>query len=172
MEILDIYDRNKRPTGRTILRGKHLKDGEYNLTVHIWLYNRYGQLLIQKRAKNKSYARMWAATGGAALAGETSCQAALRETKEELGISLSAQEGTLFRELQVTRPYFSRLVDVWLFPTQVQESELVLQHSEVSQAKWVTLFQLENMIHEGSFVNTYPYLQELMNYFRTQTWEH
>ncbi len=170
MEILDIYDRDKHPTGKTIPRGRRLRRGEYTLMVHVWLYNAQGELLIQKRAQNKSYGRMWAATGGAVLAGEGSRQAAVRETQEELGICLVPQEGVLFRELRVTRPHFSRLVDVWIFPTQVLAGELKLQSSEVSQAMWVDPGELDRMIQQGRFLNGYPYFQELMDYLKTQVW--
>ena len=35
MEFWDIYDENKKPTGRTMKRNDWcLKDGEYHLTVH------------------------------------------------------------------------------------------------------------------------------------------
>ena len=38
----------------------------------------------------------WETTGGSALAGDDSLTAALRETKEELGIDLDPQKGVLF----------------------------------------------------------------------------
>ncbi len=41
---------------------------------------------------------MWECTGGSALIGETSKEAAIRETKEELGIDVSESEATLIGE--------------------------------------------------------------------------
>jgi isopentenyldiphosphate isomerase len=89
MELWDILDEDGNLTGRTIERGQPLKEGEYHLVVHIWIRNSEGEYLIQKRSeKVKLWPGIWAATGGAAIKGESSLDAALREAKEELGISL------------------------------------------------------------------------------------
>ena len=88
MELWDVYSAEGRLTGRTVVRGGNtLRAGEYHLVVHIWPLNDYGSILIQKRTKTKKLMPgMWAATGGAAMAGETSERAARRELGEELGI--------------------------------------------------------------------------------------
>ena len=91
MEIWDIYDGSRRKTGRTAVRGERLGEGEFHLVVHVWIVNGKGEYLITKRSPNKPFPGMWECTGGSALAGEDSLGAALRETKEETGITLNAR---------------------------------------------------------------------------------
>ena len=92
-EKWDILDENGLPTGKTTLRGKNfLKNGEYHLVVHIWVMSDDGKYLIQRRSESKRLMPgEWAATGGAAVAGEDSFTAAARELKEELGIDSTRQ---------------------------------------------------------------------------------
>ena len=91
MELWDILNVKGEPTGKTVVRGSStLRSGEYHLVVHIWPVNEYGSLLIQKRSKTKRLMPgIWAATGGAAISGESSFTAAARELYEELGIPSS-----------------------------------------------------------------------------------
>jgi len=99
MEFWDIYDINKRPTGRTMKRNDWcLKDGEYHLTVLGVVARPDGTFLITKRVMTKAWAPgWWEVSGGAAQAGESSYDAVLREVKEETGLDVStAREGYLF----------------------------------------------------------------------------
>lgn len=151
MEQWDVLDRNGNPTGRTVARHKiQLKNGEYHLVVHIWIMDAKGRLLIQKRSENKPLMPgEWAATGGAAIAGENSIQAARREVFEELGIR--TQEDELQLITRIVRK--NAFLDVYLLQQTVPLEDLVLQRSEVAQAKWVTLDTLKQMLAEGGYHN-------------------
>ena len=83
MEFWDIYDENKKPTGRTMKRNDWcLKDGEYHLTVLGVVGRPDGTFLITKRVMTKAWAPgWWEVSGGAAQAGEESCEAVLREER-------------------------------------------------------------------------------------------
>lgn len=55
IEFWDIYDSDKKPTGRTMKRNDwHLKDGEYHLTVLGVIQRTDGRFLITKRVMTKS----------------------------------------------------------------------------------------------------------------------
>ena len=57
MEFWDIYDKNKKPTGRTMKRNDWcLKDGEYHLTVLGVVARPDGTFLITKRVMTKAWA--------------------------------------------------------------------------------------------------------------------
>ena len=99
MEFWDIYDADKKPTGRTMKRNDWcLKDGEYHLTVLGVVARPDKTFLITKRVMTKAWAPgWWEVSGGAAQAGESSYDAVLREVKEETGLDVSgAQGGYLF----------------------------------------------------------------------------
>ncbi len=151
VEKWDVLNSYGKSTGRTILRGRaFLKPGEYHLVVHIWIISPNGKILIQRRADDKKLMPgEWAATGGAAISGESSFAAAKRELFEELGIK--SNRDNLIKLLRLKRK--NSFLDVWAITTDVPASSLVLQKSEVSSAKWVGRDELKSMIENGEFHN-------------------
>ena len=149
MELRDVLPAEGKPTGRTIVRGgTSLRSGEYHLVVHIWPLNDYGSILIQKRTKTKRLMPgMWAATGGAAIAGETSLKAAARELGEELGIRVSPEDLRLVKRIKRRNSF----IDMWTVRANVRVPDLKLQKSEVAEAKWVNKATLMGMIDSGEF---------------------
>ena len=100
-EFWDIYDGNKKKTGRTAERGVYeFKDGEYHLVVQAIILNTKNEVLISKRAPFKKFGGMWECNGGSALKGETSLEGILREVKEELGIKFSKTEAIFLKEVK------------------------------------------------------------------------
>lgn len=157
MELWDLYDSCFNKTGRVHERGKPLNEGDFHLVVHIYPVNSKGEILIQKRAETLSWKPgYWAATGGSAEVGEDAFTACRRELFEELGIEATLNNTTL--------EFMSRRGDhfttVWIVRIDIDIDELVLQPSEVSEAKWVTAKQLQEMMDEGIFYN-YTYLEYL-----------
>jgi len=151
VEKWDILDEYGHRTGRTTLRGhSRLKPGEYHLVVHIWIISSNGKLLIQRRSDNKKLMPgEWAATGGAAIAGEDSYTAAHRELYEELGIP--SDRGALIKLSRFKRR--NSLLDVWIITFDADSDSLKLQKTEVAEVKWVSISELENMIQNGEFHN-------------------
>lgn len=151
MERWDIFDETGKATGKTVVRGNvRLLPGEYHLVVHIWVLTPDGRLMIQRRADDKELmSGEWAAIGGAAISGETSLQAAKRELFEEMGIPVCDREISLIRRI-VRKNSF---VDVWLARANVSLDQLILQKSEVAEARWITPSALEQMVHRREFHN-------------------
>ena len=90
MELWDIYDIDRQPTGGTSVRGEALGSGEYHMVVHLGIFNSEGKLLIQRRCLQKAtFPGTWdISVGGSAIRGETSRQAMHRELLEELGVDI------------------------------------------------------------------------------------
>ena len=95
MEFWDLYNDKREKTGRIHERGKALPEGYYHLCVSVWLVNRKGEFLLSQRHPDKEYPLCWECTGGSVLAGESSLDGALREVKEELGITLAPEKGKI-----------------------------------------------------------------------------
>ncbi len=150
-EKWDILNAEGNPTGRTTLRGRvNLKPGEYHLVVHIWIVSSDGRFLVQRRADDKKLMPgEWAATGGAAIAGESSYTAANRELFEELGIP--SNRHTLKKLTRIKRR--NSLLDVWFINTDISTERLRLQASEVAEAKWISRDEFIRMIENGEYHN-------------------
>ena len=148
-ELWDVLDDDRNPTGRTVERGGFvLKPGEYHLVVHIWVLTGNNLFLIQRRSENKEpMPGEWAATGGAAIAGEDSFTAARRELFEELGIA--TDRDTLLPLLSLKRK--NSFLDVWYTVYDKPVHDLALQSSEVAEIKSVTKEELLAMIRDGKF---------------------
>lgn len=160
MELWDVLDGNGQKTGRLAVRGqgRALGPGEFHLVVHVWIKNRRGEFLISRRTPNKTFPLMWETTGGSAVQGDDSLQAALREVKEELGITLDPRAG----QLLLRRQYDDHFTDVWQFETEVDLTQVVYQPEEVCGAKWAGPGEIRRMIAAGEFVDTFTYLAEVL----------
>ncbi len=157
VELWDIYDENRNLTGRTHRRGDALQPGDYHLVVHVWIQNSKGNFLLTKRTPNKHFPNMWEATGGSALVGDTSLDAALREVLEETGLSLDPGKGSCLLSYR-REDNFS---DIWLFRQEFDLSEIVFQEGETCGAMYASKAEVLAMRDEGTLV-PFRYLDELM----------
>ena len=145
MELNDIYDRNRKPTGKTHRRGTPWRKGEYGLVVCVWVYDGRGRVLLTRRAPEKSFAGTWENSGGAAQAGETSLQAIVRELREETGIQAKPEEFTLLCTDRDKNCFF----DFYCLRRDIPVAQIVLQPGETDMAKWVTSTDIRQMIDRG-----------------------
>lgn len=161
MEIWDIYDGNRRKTGRTAVRGEELKAGEYHLVVHVWVMNAKGEFLLTKRSPDKSFPGMWECTGGSALAGEDSREAALREVREETGLILDPACGKIVMTLKRK----DNFADVWLFRTEYDVGNVRLQEGETCDAMTADENIVREMLASGKLF-PFVYLDEFFDLVR------
>jgi mutator protein MutT len=144
MEWNDIYDRNRRKTGRVHRRGTPWHDGEYGLVVCVWVYDGQGNVLLTRRAKEKSFPGTWENSGGAAQAGETSLQAIARELFEETGIQAQQSEFELIDSGRDRNTFF----DYYCLKRNTPLEELKLLPGETDGAQWVSLERVHEMIRQ------------------------
>lgn len=156
-ELWDVLDEHRRPTGRTHPRGVPLPQGDYHLVVLVLLQNGKGEFLVTRRAPNKGYPNMWEFTGGSALAGDDSLQAALREMREETGITLDPACGRVVASEQ----WSDSFCDIWLFRENFDVSSVILQEGETTAAKCASLEEIVRMDREGEFIPFTPALKKL-----------
>jgi len=155
-EIWDVYDKNRVLTGRVHRRGDPLAEGEYHLVVHVWIVNSSGEFLITKRTPNKGYPNMWECTGGSAISGNDSLQAAIREAKEETGLELLSKNGKVLFSLNRN----DNFCDVWLFQQDFDINDVVFQPDETCGAKWADKNEIKRMVKSGEFIE-FCYMEEL-----------
>lgn len=142
MEYNDIYDKNRNLTGKAHLRGTPWKKGEYGLVVCVWVCDGKGNILLTRRAPEKSFAGTWENSGGAAQAGETSRQAIARELFEETGIRAGEDEFQLIGSGSDRNAHF----DYYTLVRDTPIEDIVLLPGETDDVRWVTFAEVHRMI--------------------------
>ena len=158
MEFLDVVDENGIPTGETVERSIAHAKGIRHRTSHVWLLRRRSEgveVLLQKRSDNKDSfpGKFDTSSAGHIQAGDEPLESALRELKEELGISATPEQlhfagtfpisfakefhGKMFRDEEIAF--------VYIYREPVNIAELVLQTEEVEEVQW---FDLEEVYEQ------------------------
>lgn len=160
MEVLDLYTRDRIKTGRTMIRGDKQPEDTYRLVVHICIFNKDGQMLIQQRQSFKSgWSNMWDfSAGGSVISGEDSRTAAEREVKEELGVDISLEN----KRPALTLSFSHGFDDVYLCEKEIDIDSLQLQYEEVQAARWASIGEILEMIDEDNFIPYHKSLVELL----------
>ncbi|SER76568.1 shikimate kinase [Lachnobacterium bovis] len=157
MEKWDIYDRNKKKTGRTMNRNDwNMNDGDFHLTVIGIVQRQDGRFVVTKRIETKKYAPgAWEISGGGAMAGETSREAIIREIKEEIGLDVSKAKGGLVHTYMRENPqegdnYF---VDIYKFYMDYDENDVKIQSTEISEFKFVNSDEVQELAQKEEFLH-------------------
>lgn len=158
-ELLDLYDENARKTGKIIVRGTPIRNGEYSMSVHMYIYNSAGQFLLQKRSmQKKSLPGIWSVTCGAVSSGENSVEAGIREAREELGLTVSEEQFEFIGRIKRRHSF----INVYFLKLDFDLSQLVLQKEEVDAVRLCRSSELLNIIRGTENVGS-TYLNALTN---------
>lgn len=150
MEILDLYDKELKITGKTIERGQHVPYGYLIPIVAVFIYNDEKQFLIQKVAPSKG--NYYASTAGHVQAGEIDfSKAMLRELQEEIGLNATKSELKLVK----IRRYEYKFTFLYILKRNLSIEELQLQHEEVESVQWMDLGEIEALCKQGLFNRTH-----------------
>ncbi|MDY6287202.1 MAG: NUDIX hydrolase [Lachnospiraceae bacterium] len=156
-ELWDIYDVNRKLTGRTMVRNDwHMKPGEYHLTVLGIVTDGEGGFLITQRKADKEWAPLsWEVSGGGVKAGETSEQAVIREVSEETGLDLSNASVTLLTTYRNDSPeeqnnYFTDIYEVRL---SFGETDVHIQEEETEDFRICGADEIRRLGKEGKFLH-------------------
>lgn len=174
MELLDILDENGKETGEIEDKDVIHKKGLYHKEVEVWLVNEEGKILIQKRAETKKQApNKWSITAGHVKSGEKVKDAMIREIKEEIGIDckkedldliLIAKHSSYRGDNNTFRyGYFCR--------TNKKITDFTIQKEEVSELKYITLQELEQIVEKQEESYLFPkweYVQEVITYLKNK----
>ena len=148
MELFDVYNEKRKKLGYTKERGTILFSNEYNQGAEIWIFNDK-QLLITKRAKNKSHAGKWEVPGGASIVNETTIDTIIREAKEEINIDINKKNISLLN----TSLYKKQFVDIYI-SRNIDLKNIKLQLEEVDDYKLVTKKEFLQMNNNKEIVKS------------------
>ena len=166
MEILDVVDETGTPTGEKIEREEAHREGVQHRTAHVWIVrNKNGriQLLLQKRCMQKdSFPGCYdISSAGHIPAGDDYIPSALRELKEELGVT--AQESDLIYCGQVHKdvdaefhrqPFHDHQIsNVYLLWLDREAEEFEIQPEEIESVRWMDYAQVRGMVVSDTLPN-------------------
>ena len=145
IEYRDLYDINRNLTGACFQKGQNVPIGKYFLVVLVFIENDDGMMLLQRRSPAKG--GLWAMTGGHPKSGESSLEGMMTEIKEEIGIEVAANELKLFKTIidDVS------ILDLYFLKKNIDLKSVVLQEEEVTDVKWFSKKEIENLISNGEF---------------------
>lgn len=178
-ELWQIFDQNGRP-----IAGKGAIDDAFDddpmLVVgnsHVWLWRRTADgtvdILLQKRAmtKKRKPGYYHISAGGHINVDETPLDAAVRETKEEMGIVIDPDQLYL---VHVTRmpPHWNDLAHVYIYQLSGDE-EFSFDDGEVESVEWHPIETFERMTNDTAAHKLVdsggPYFQRLIETIKRQS---
>ncbi|MBC2846726.1 NUDIX domain-containing protein [Winogradskyella flava] len=153
-EYIDIVTSAGIATGKTALKSEAHKNGWYHNTIHLWLYTKAGEILLQQRSHKKAiHPLLWdVSAAGHIDAGETFIGAALRETKEEIGLELQESElekiGVFLHESSYANGNIqdNEFHQVYISELRVSINQLKPQEDEVEALKLVSFKQFKDLL--------------------------
>ena len=150
MEIWDGYNADGTLAGVDIIRGEPIPEGLYFLTVEILVRHTDGDYLLMHRDPNKSVFPDYleATAGGGVQKGETPLEGAIRELKEETGISTESLTPI------ANMPYRRMLCYQYLCITDCEKDSVTLQQGETVGYKWVSEKEFIDFINSGNMIPT------------------
>ena len=113
--------------------------------VTIFIKNSQNQLFIQKRSKLKG--GKYGITSGHTLPNETAEKGALREIKEEIGVTIKENELNLIYKTEIKKITYN----LYYIQKEIDLSELTLQKEEVENVYWYTIEEINNLIQRNEF---------------------
>ena len=151
MEFWEVLDGEGNPTGEIIEKfdKKVFENGIYHLGTDVWIINSENKILIQKRSKHKRVEpNVWAMTGGSVILGEKSLEAIVREAKEELDIDINSDDLKLITKFKTSNVW----IDTYILKGDYDISKMNFKEEEVSDAKWVTWKEIDDLVKNGQFM--------------------
>ena len=141
-ELWDAYNKNfNKIENKTLIRGESIPDGAYHLVSEIVVKHTDCSYLLMQRDFRKHHGGKWKLTaGGSALQGEDELEVAVRELKEETGLS-----GEMKEIGRAVRHDHHSFYVVYLCEADFEKDSIVLQEGETICYKWVDKEKLLKM---------------------------
>ena len=162
-EIVDVVNEKDNVIGESFKDECH-KKGLWHRAASIFVFNKEGKLLIQKRAPNMSRPNLLCSSASGHLQkGESYEKGAKRELKEELGINCEIKFiGKFIMEFsypdgEIDKEHYMLFICNY-------DGEFNIQEEELSDINFFSIDKLEEMINENGNLFTPGFKQEFQHY--------
>lgn len=156
-EPIDVYDADRRPTGRVIdRRSQRLGQGQYMLYAIVVVCDAQGRMLITRRALDKAWAAgWWEVPGGGVCAGETTRDAAIREAGEEVGLDLTRGTLELLWSYRNDDPGYSDnyFADIYRATLDFSAADVRLREREATDFTLASWDEVRELAQQGRFLH-------------------
>lgn len=172
-EMIDTLDeKTGELTGEVIAKSEAHRTGKWHGSIHILIVNKEKtKTFLQRRSTQKKlYPNMWdIAVGGHISTGEEALETAQRELKEELGLNLEnfdvKKVDRITEQLTDNGIISNEYVTIYLVCGDIDISQIKLQEEEVSEIKWFSKKELNELIKQQKIlphIREYEILNELL----------
>lgn len=173
-ELIDVLDENGNKTGEILAREQIHKKGLCHRIVVIAIIDEQGNILMQQRSKNKSEnpGKWDVAAAGHVSSGQTSTEAAIRETLEEVGIKVNEKELeyilTYKNKENAEEDYIdNQIYDCYIVKRdKVDLKNIKMQESEVEQVKLCNLKEFNQIIENGNIMGRDELYKKIIEYLK------
>lgn len=148
-ELIDLVNEKNELTGEQKPWSEVHNKALLHRSVHIWIYNSKDEVLLQLRSKEKyTFPNLWdISCAGHVDLNEDPKTSALRELKEELGLTVDPQN-LKFRNIEREQKSSQNFIEnefcyIYLLKFDGAANTLVLQKEEVTQAQFFTIPNIE-----------------------------
>ena len=151
MEKYELVDKNGNKTGKILIQIEardisNIPTGQYISVVGVVIINENNEILLQKRSKFKKVnPSKWGICGGKVEIGETTLDAGIRETFEEIGIALNKGELKFLSTAKNEKAHFT----VYYVRKNVDINKCRIQEDELEELRYFKIEELENLDNEG-----------------------
>ena len=165
MELLDILNENGTKNGMLKTREEAHKDGLLHKIACVFVVNDDGKIILQKRSQyKKTNPNGWTCSAsGHVDAGEDSLTGGLRELEEEIGVKAKEDDleyiGTVIEKYNHDKSKIAHIAEVYILKKNIPIEELILQEEEVSDAKYFSFEEIDNLDFPGKHPGIYNLLK-------------
>ncbi|HRW98665.1 MAG TPA: NUDIX domain-containing protein [Cyclobacteriaceae bacterium] len=167
MELIDLINQDDEVIGQATKDECH-ENGLLHRSVFIFLFDKQERMILQKRSSKKKIRpnKITAAACGHVKAGESTKSAALRELKEELGISTK-----LYSSIKTIGPYDydKELISLFIGKTNLQPKK---NSDEIDDLLYLTINEIKSCIENNTIDFGASFKKVFIEYLDGDYWLH
>lgn len=152
-ELIDILN-SDLTVQKTCLKSYAHMHGQLHASVHIWFYTLSNEILLQKRANSKiAFPNLWdVSVAGHISSGEKAITAAIRETEEEIGLTISEADLKFIGNFKEFFKHGDSFIDneihyIYLSQLNNKLSDLAIQKDELSDLRLININEFKKFIN-------------------------
>ncbi|MEG0826480.1 MAG: NUDIX domain-containing protein [Bacilli bacterium] len=145
----DLYDDKFNLINEVVNEDEEINDGKYHCSINTYIINSDKKLLLVKRTMNYNfrYPGFWNSINGNVENGKNSVETVIESIDKKIGINIKTFEITSI-DVQLRDPYHY-IYETFIIKKNICLDDIVFKDKTCTQAKWVDLKELYNMISNG-----------------------